>query len=371
MWTSPFVFDGPLPADGVVGRDTELAILRDRAAHGRFVLLHAPRRYGKTSLINRLVAETSLDRDMVIVTVDLEGVLTLDDIARRVQHAYRRLPRTAFGRALATATSAMAGAGVAVSRGGITWTPRPESEAAPLLEHLLDLPHTTAAKLGTRVLVVLDEFQAIAPIDNADAVLRSQIQHQRDHVSYLFAGSEQSLLAAIFSDRARPLFGQAEQIALGPLPADVASEMVAGKFAETDRDPGEALTPLIATASGHPQRLAFLADSLWQVTPEGSVADLSTWQAALDRALRQANAELLAVEAGLPLTQRKAALLLALGEPPTGAVAERMGLSKGAARGALAALHGKGHAREDGDEAVLVDPLYGAWLRNRFGPPDL
>lgn len=370
MLTSPFVFDGPLPPDEVVGRDAELAILRDRAAHGRFVLLHAPRRYGKTSLINRLSADTERDRDLVTVTVDLEGVLTLDDITRRFQYAYRRLPRSPFGRALATAVSAMATAGLSVHRGGLTLAPRPEAEATPLLEQLLDLPYTTAAKTGIRVLVVLDEFQAIAPIDNADAVLRSQIQHQRDHVSYLFSGSEQSLLTAIFSDRARPLFGQAEQIALGPLPSDVAADMVASKFAETDRDPGDALLPLITTASGHPQRLGFLADSLWQTTDQGTVADATTWRTALDSALRRANAEFLALEAGLPLTQRKAALLLALGEPPTGAAAERMDLSKGAARGALTALLGKGHAREHGDAVALVDPLYGAWLRNRFGPPD-
>lgn len=371
MLTSPFIFDGPLPPSEVVGRDDELATLRDRAAHGRFVLLHAPRRYGKTSLVNRLADDAAQDGELAVVTVDLEGVLTIDDIARRFQHAYRRLPRTTFGKALATASSALSAAGVAVSRGGVTVAPRPAAEASPLLEQLLDLPFAAAAKVGTRVLVVLDEFQAIAPIQNADAVLRSQIQHQRDRVSYLFSGSEQSLLGAIFADRARPLFGQAEQVALGPLTADVAAELVVAKFDETGRDPGGALWSLVATAAGHPQRLGFLADSLWQVTDEGVVADASTWQLALDRGLRRANAELLAVEAGLPMTQRKVALVLALGEPPTGAVAERMGLSKGAARGALASLVGKGHAHERNGEVLLVDPLYGAWLRNRFGPPEL
>lgn len=370
LLTSPFVFDGPLPPGDVVGRDQELAALRDRAAHGRFVLLHAPRRYGKTSLVNRLAHEASQDRDLAVVTVDLEGVLTIDDIARRFQYAYRRLPRTAFGKAVGTALSALGAAGVVLSRGGVTLTPRPADEAAPLLEHLLTLPYESAAKVGTRVLVVLDEFQAIAQVANADAVLRSQIQHQRDRVSYLFAGSEQSLLRTIFADRARPLFGQAEQVGLGPLPGEVAAELVATKFDQTERDAGSALAPLVATAAGHPQRLGFLADSLWQVTEPGSVADQSQWRAALDRALRRANAEFVALESGLAMTQRKVALLLAIGEPPTGAAAGRMGLSKGAARGALQALLDKGHATRGDDRTVLVDPLYGAWLRHRFGPPD-
>ena len=372
MLTSPFVFDGPLPPADVVGRDDELATLRDRAAHGRYVLLHAPRRYGKTSLVHRLAADAAVDRELAVVTVDLEGVLTLDDIARRFQQSYRRLPRTGLGRALGTALAALGAAGVAVTRGGVSLTPRSADEAAPVLERLLALPYEAAAKVGTRVLVVLDEFQSIAPVANADAVLRSQIQHQRDRVSYLFSGSEQSLLRAIFADRARPLYGQAEQVALGPLAPEVAAELVADRFAATGRDAGEALALLVRTADGHPQRLGFLADSLWHCVDEGGFGDVEAWAAALDRALRRANAEFVALEAGLPMTQRKVALLLALGEPATGASAERMGLSKGSARGALEALVGKGHARErEGAGPIgLVDPLYGAWLRNRFGPPD-
>ncbi len=366
--TSPFIFDGPLPPEDVVGRDTELAMLRDRAAHGRFVLLHAPRRYGKTSLVHRLAHDAATDHDLAVVIVDLEGVLTLDDITRRIQHAYRRLPRTPFGRAVTAALSALGTAGVAVTRGGVTVAPRSPAEATPVLEHLLQLPYEAAGRTDQRVLVVLDEFQAIAPVPNADAVLRSQIQHQRDRVSYLFSGSEQSLLRAIFADRARPLYGQAEQIALGPLPDHVAARLVHEGFAETERDGGLAVGPLVATAGGHPQRLAFLADALWHRTTEGATADLTTWDEALGLAIRRGNHEFVAVEGGLPMTQRKVALLLALGEPPTGAAAERMSLSKGAARGALDALVDKGHAHERDGRIALVDPLYAAWLRDRFGP---
>jgi hypothetical protein len=368
MQASPFIFDGPLPPDEVVGRDDELGALRDRAARGRFVLLHAPRRYGKTSLIHRLARDADDDGDLAVVTVDLEGVLTLDDIARRVHHAYTRLPRTSFGRAVGAALAAIGSVGVTAGWGAVTLTPRPPSEAMPVLEALLSLPYEVAGKTGRRVLVVLDEFQAIAPVANADAVLRSQIQHQRDRVSYLFAGSEQSLLQAVFADRARPLYGQAEQVALGPLPAAVATALVEERFEATERDPGGALAPLVTTADGHPQRLAFLADALWHATPPGVASDASTWVTALEGALRRGNAEFLAVENGLPMTQRKVALLLALGEPPTGSAAERMGLSKGAARGALDGLVDKGHAHDRDGRIRLVDPLYGAWLRHRFGP---
>lgn len=107
---------------------------------------------------------------------------------------------------------------------------------------------------------------------------------------------------------------------------------------------------------------------LWLCTDPGTTADAGTWAQALDRALRRANAEFRGRGGGAPLTQRKTALLLALREPTTGAAAQRMGLSKGAARGVLQALVGKGHVHERDGAAVLVDPLYAAWLRSRFGP---
>jgi len=364
--TSPFIFDGPLPPDEVTGRDDELATLTDRAAHGRFVLLHAPRRYGKTSLVGRLAADAEKTGHLAVVRADLEGVLTIDDIARRLQHAYRQLPSGALARALHRALDGLGAVGFTVGVAGIGLAPRPAAQATPVLERLLDLPHEAAARVGVRVLVVLDEFQAIGAVANADAVLRSRIQHQRDRVSYLFCGSEQSLLRTIFAERARPLFGQAEQVALGPLPPGVATTFVADRFEATGRQPGEALAALVTLAAGHPQRVALLADALWQVTDEGVTSDLGSWAAAVDRALSRSAAEFTAIESGLEPGQRKMARVLAAGEPPTGAFAARLGLSKGGARGALAALVNRGHAHERDGTHQLVDPLYAEWVRRRY-----
>lgn len=362
---SPFLFDGPLPPPEVEGRDAELAALADRAAHGRFVLLHSPRRYGKTSLIGRLAADLEATRQLAVVRVDLEGVLAIDDIARRLQDGFRRLPASRVGKVIGKALDGLAVAGFSAGGAGLRFQPRRAEEATPVLERLLDLPYEAAGKAGTRVLVVLDEFQALGAVANADAILRSRIQHQRDRVSYLFAGSEQSLLQAIFADRARPLFGQAERISLGPLTDEVAATFVADRFDQTGRGAGEALAALIALAGGHPQRVALLADALWHHTPEATVADLGTWASALDRALVHCRPELDAVEAGLEPGQRKMVRVLAAGEPPTGAVAGRLGLSKGGARGALKALVGRGLAHEVDGRYRLVDPLYAEWARRR------
>ncbi|MCU1352412.1 MAG: hypothetical protein JWM05_1621 [Acidimicrobiales bacterium] len=367
LQASPFIFDGPVPPGDLIGRGDELAALVDRAHQGRFTLLHAPRRFGKTSIIHRLAADAAVTGDLAVITVDLQGVQTLGDVARRIETAYRGVPRTPLAKVITTSLAGMARLGLQVGAAGVRVAPTAET-AAPTLERLLELPFEAGAKAAIRVLVVFDEFQAIADVAGADAVLRSRIQHQREHVSYLFSGSEQHLLASIFADRARPLFGQAEQVELGPLPSGPAADFVAERFAATDRDPGVALEELIQLAGGHPQRLAFLADSLWHSTSPGETSDARTWDEAVGRALRRAAAEFTAVDAGLTSVQRRLLRVLAYGERPYGAAAARVGLHKGSAADAIPVLVERGVLRA-ADDVSIVDPLLALWSRDHYDAP--
>lgn len=364
---SPFIFDGPVPPQEVVGRDAELSALHNRAQAGRFVALYAPRRYGKTSLIGKLRADAIRDRDMTVVVADMEGCQSIEDLNRRLAASYEELPRTAIGKALHAGASAIRALNPSLPTpiGQVSFsTPH---EGAKSLERLLALPQEAGQKAKMRVLVVFDEFQTIATIANADAIIRSQIQHQRDVVSYLFAGSERHLLQALFSNQARPLYGQAEQFHLRPFSPEVAAEFVTRKFEETDRSAGRALQLLVTVAAGHPQRLSFLADYLWHATPAGGMATEVHWQTALDGALHASLAEFEALNSGLTVPQKKVARMLAWGQSPVGAAAQRLGLSKGSAGKALETLIDRSIVipHDGAIPAHLVDPLLGVWIRTR------
>ena len=53
-----------------------------------------------------------------------------------------------------------------------------------------------------------------------DGLVRSHVQHHVDVASYCYAGSQASLLRALFEDRRRPLFGQAREVTLPPIAPD-------------------------------------------------------------------------------------------------------------------------------------------------------
>ena len=122
--------------------DIEIAALTDRAMHGRFVLLYAPRRYGKTSLIHRIRRDAHDSNDLAVVLVDFLGVQTIDDLSHRIGQALQSVPAGPF----ASAVRKLAGRSPEVSA-QLGYGPasiqlkRGEQEAPHLLEELLRLPH--------------------------------------------------------------------------------------------------------------------------------------------------------------------------------------------------------------------------------------
>ena len=55
MEVSPFPHQGPLDPDAVVGRDDLVADLIERVTERRVTALLGPRRFGKTSVMRRVV----------------------------------------------------------------------------------------------------------------------------------------------------------------------------------------------------------------------------------------------------------------------------------------------------------------------------
>jgi hypothetical protein len=364
---SPFIVTGPAPAQEVVGRHDVLAALADWAARGRFVLLTAPRRYGKTTLVRRLAADTEGSRELAVVIVDLLGVQTLDDVAVRMGHAWSRLPAGALAKAAAKVLPFVSGLDVAGGVVNVALRP-PAASDARALEAVLDVPRAVAERLDRRVLVVLDEFQAIAEVERADAIIRSQIQHHAESVSYLFAGSDQSVTEMLFADRSRPLYGQAERFHLGPFDPDALAAYVEARLADSGRSiTPAALRRYLELTGGHPQRAMLVADAAWATVDDGATIDLAELAGAVEEALERCREEFSSTVGFLTDAQARVARLAAWGEPMTGAAAGRLRLSSGSARAAAAALLERGVLARTERRHAHVDPLLAEWFR-RIGP---
>jgi hypothetical protein len=234
----------------------------------------------------------------------------------------------------------------------------------------LALPKRISERTGRICVIAFDEFQEVFRIDPAlPGTFRSVIEAHGDAAAYIFSGSHPGLMRELFADRRHAFFGQAAPIELGPLAPVPLAEFVDARFAEADRDVGEALDPLLAVAEGHPQRAMLLAHHLFEQTPRGTTADVETWERALALARREVDGELRVVWDACSELERR--VLKAIAHRTVGLTsreaAARFGLAKsGSIRQAVERLARAGTIIADETTRSgyrVVDPLLAAWLR--------
>ena len=361
---NPFVFHRPVAPDQLIGREADADALLDAIAGGLNATLYAPRRYGKTSLIAQVLARADVEHGMAAVTVDCYGVLTREDFAARLTRAYRALPGT-LGRRVGELLEGL-GAGLQAAGAGLTITAnRRTASPEGVLIDLLDLPLEVLRRTGRRTVAAFDEFQAITDVPGLDGLLRSRIQYHGEAASYVFAGSEPSLLGALFNDRARPLYGQAQPFTLGPLPAAETAAAIGARFEATHRDidPG-VLGELIATGAGHPQRTMLLAHRLWAATPARGTATHQRWAATVGATLDQLSVEFDAQWTAMSANERRVVAAVAEGLSPLSREGRQVGLRQpSSAQKAIEALVRRGMLdRPAGGGLRIIDPLLALWV---------
>lgn len=369
---NPFRFSGPLAPEDMIDRDPEADDLLALAEGGHSFRLVGPRRYGKTTLLRRVLAAAAQEQ-IATVLVDLQDVLSIGEIVVRIERAYDRLKgpirRTVdqFFRSW--------NIGLALGGGGFTAALQrnPQLDAESVLLRLLELPTALFERDGTTSLIVFDEIQDVLAVPGADGKIRSVIQHQMEAATYAFAGSAPGYMQQLFADPKRPLLDQAVPRSLAPLPLDEVAGYVGGRFEASGRAVGTALQPMLEFTRGHPQRSMMLAHYLWQRTPQGASADEATWVDALDQAAADSAPLMRAIWRNLTTNERRVARALAVVSAPlySQETAAAVGINRASIRSALDSLLGNADviAATDGHPR-LTDPMFELWLQARGLTPE-
>lgn len=368
----PLRFDAPVGPERLIDRRDEIIELGRAAARRTAMRLAAPRRFGKTSLLKAHVM-TMQQAGHRAVLVDLSDVGDLAAVVARVAHAYRDLHPSAerlVARVTRRAGISVAPTGLSFSleRGATVFPTREQLE--PVLLQLLDLPAELHRSDGGLSVVCFDEFQDLLRGGaRLDGLLRSAIQHHGDAAAYVYAGSQPSLLRALFVERERPLFGQAVPLELGPLPEEETIDALAAVFAEEGfetADVGAALDLLVSEMRGHPQRIMLVADRLLRRLQDGAIGEPDElFDLALADALRVTDDLHRATWRGCSPAQAQVLRLVAEGVSPTGGDATRIsGLAASTLGEAAEHLLDDGqHLGRQGRRWWLIDPLLTLWLR--------
>jgi uncharacterized protein len=350
----------------MIDRDHEAEDLLALAQGGHSFRLVGPRRYGKTTLLRR-VLEAADREGVATILVDLQDVLSIAEIVVRIERAYERLK----GPVRRHVENLFRTWNIGLSLGGGGFTAmlqrNPNADPESVLLRLLELPRALFDRDGTTSLIVFDEIQDVLAVQGADGKIRSVIQHQTDAATYGFAGSAPGVMQQLFADPKRPLLDQAVPKELPPLPLDDVADYVAARFRATGRNAGVALAPLVDFTRGHPQRSMMLAHYLWERTPKRGEADEGTWLAALDQAAHDTGPLMRAIWRALSTNERRVARALAVVSAPlfSQETASAVGIKRSSIGKALESLIAKADVIRDQHTVRLTDPMFELWLQTR------
>lgn len=204
--------------DAFCNREKERRLLKQYIQSGRHIVVMAPRRYGKTSLIN----QTLIEQKICCSIMELTLATSAEDVERIIlkyvgQLLYSLLPRTIKAKQNILKLFKWLNPELVLTVGGqkLIFHPdrTPDNPAENIAEILMKLD--SAAKLAKKkIVVVIDEFQQINDIEN-DHVIEAAIRHAMQYskcVSYIFSGSNRHLLLSLFNDKNRPFYNSCEII---------------------------------------------------------------------------------------------------------------------------------------------------------------
>jgi hypothetical protein len=271
---NPFVYGEVVPAAAFVDRVAELDRLVGDLAAAQKVFLISPRRYGKSSLISRALAAMARQGALTVeVTVSSFSsyVAFLEGYARALVAAETKWDRarTWLKDAVRSARAEVRYAPDASPLGAITVSfpnVRTDRDIARLAQEVFALPAQLAKARGRKVIVALDEFQAIAGFNggSVEHALRAAVQHQRE-VGYVFAGSEPSLMERMLGPK-RPFYKAGPVMRLEKIPADEFAAFIDARFAQSGMGPEPGLGAAIVELAGNlPYDVQRLAHETWDV----------------------------------------------------------------------------------------------------------
>jgi hypothetical protein len=376
---NPFVYGEIVPAAAFVGRDLELERLTTDLASGQKVFLISPRRYGKSSLVHQAAAALARRRIATLeftVSSFSSYVAFLEGYARALVSLETKAAqaRSWLASLFTTVTPEIrveAGAGVGVSLAFPSIrTPR---DAARLAEEVFALPDRIAARLGRRLVVALDEFQAIGSFNggSVEQALRAAVQQQRQ-VGYVFAGSEPTLMEHMIGPK-RPFYKAGPVMRLRKIPGEVFAEFLEERFRRSGLPATPGLGDAIVDLAGNlPYDVQRLAHETWDdaSTARRKRVGVEDLHATLHRLLTEQDTLFEALWQRLTLAQRSTmrAVVLEHGAGLLGAetrARHRLGGASSVQASLSALLREDLVVREDDGHYAVVDSLMREWVARK------
>jgi len=260
MKENPFKFGTVVDGPFFTNREEEIARVKSFLKGKNHLIMISPRRFGKTSLIKKILGESG----RCYIYLDMQVIISEEDFASQLLKRIYRI--FTFQKLKNNIKSFRIIPSVILNpvTGEVEITFKPGSKDLAPLEDVLNLIEKLDSA-SRRMIVVLDEFQDIFRINpNLDKMLRSVMQDHKN-INYIFMGSNESMIREIFEKRDSSLYRFGSLFTLGKIPEDKFLSFLNEKFRQLKKEEGNISRDILKITGSHPYYTQQLAFTVWEL----------------------------------------------------------------------------------------------------------
>ncbi len=273
---TPFSYGRIAEKDNFTDRDNEAMLLTQHFKNLINTTIVSPRRWGKTSLVNKVaqsVMET--DKKMLVCHVDIFNCRTEEQFYTAYANAILKISTNAWEEFVTGVKKYLGRLVPAVSFSDMTQTYELSfginfKENPLSYDEILDLPQKVAVDIKKKIVVCIDEFQNVNEYEESLAFQRKLRAHWQKHTSvcYCLYGSKRHMLLDIFNNYEMPFYKFGEIMFLDRIKREDWVVFIAKRFADTGKQISAELCGKIADLmKNHPYYTQQLSQQVWLRTP--------------------------------------------------------------------------------------------------------
>jgi hypothetical protein len=278
----PFIFGVPVDDSHFIGREDEIQRLSTNFKYGINTILISPRRWGKTSLVNKVASAIGSKKTIVVKT---------DVFSCRDEYDFYNVISAAVLKQTASKVKEwkdLAQGFIERLTPRLSLSPDPASDYSISLgitpkthtpEEVLGLPERIAERKGCHIILCIDEFQQVGEFPNSLSVqkrMRTVWQHQKN-VSYCLYGSKMHMMTNLFQKKSYPFYKFGEMLYLKPIPLKDWTTYISSRFEKEKKHISDELIQQLCESveyqSSYVQQLAYCTLLLTKKTVTKEILD--------------------------------------------------------------------------------------------------
>lgn len=363
---NPFRFGNVVTGEYFTNREKEIKEIVSEIKAGQHIVLMSPRRYGKTSLVNEAMKASGMkwiiiNMELISDEVDLANYYVKNALSlskfENIKHHLKNLKIQPYIQ-IQPATNEISVSFNAEAR-----------NISTLLSDSLELPEIIAKNMGKKIVIVFDEFQEIRRISPMlERKMRGIFQYHQN-ITYVFIGSQESMIREIFQNKKNPFYKFGRHISLHKIAEPEFSDFIIKRFSSQKIDAREIIKDILNFTDCHPYYTQQLCHEIYILSGKNPLTK-DIINKAVDQITTEHHADYSRWWGSLINTERKVIIGITSGNynPTSQEFIRKYGITSASTSGSVVSkLITLGTlVKKNGEKISIEDPFWKEWIiKNR------